>query len=74
MIYKLPFLRNLINGVIQTETLNHVWNKLHFNSDQHTVQEFAQELDLLAALIGATNTQIIDKFKECFHQKYSLNY
>ena len=32
----------------------------------YTVQEFAQELDLLAALIGATNAQIIDKFKECF--------
>ena len=41
------------------------WNKLHFNSDQHTVQEFAQELDL-ATLIGTTNAQIIDKFKECF--------
>ena len=35
-------------------------------SDQNTVQEFAQELGLLAALIGATNAQIIDKFKECF--------
>ena len=46
--------------------LNCAWNKLSFNSDQHTVQEFAQELDLLAALIGATNAQIIDKFKECF--------
>ena len=46
--------------------LHHVWNKLTFNADQYTVQEFAQELDLLAALIGATNAQIIDKFKECF--------
>ena len=46
--------------------LKHTWNKLHFNSDQYTIQEFVQELDLLAALIGATNTQIIDKFKECF--------
>ena len=36
------------------------------NADQHTVQEFAQELDLVAALIGTTNAQIIDKFKECF--------
>ena len=45
---------------------NHAWNKLTFNTDQYTVQEFAQELDLLAALIGATNAQIIDKFKECF--------
>ena len=41
-------------------------NKLCFNSDQHTVQEFAPELNLLPALIGATNAQIIDKFKECF--------
>ena len=46
--------------------LNHAWNKLHFNFDQQTVQEFTQELDLLAALMGATNAQIIDKFKECF--------
>ena len=46
--------------------LNCAWNKLTFNADQHTVEEFAQELDLLAALIGATNAQIIDKFKECF--------
>ena len=46
--------------------LNCAWNKLTFNSDQYTVQEFAQELDLLAALIGAANAQIIDKFKECF--------
>ena len=46
--------------------LNHTWNKLTFNSDQNTVQEYAQELDLLTALIGATNAQIIDEFKECF--------
>ena len=45
--------------------LNHAWNKLTFNANQYTVQEFAQVLDLLAALIGATNAQIIDKFKEC---------
>ena len=41
-------------------------NKLAFNADTDTVHEFAYELDLLAALIGATNTQIIDKFKEAF--------
>ena len=41
--------------------LYHTWNKLSFNSDQNTVQEFTQELDLLAA-----NGQIIDKFKEYF--------
>ena len=46
--------------------LNCALNKLTFNSNQHTVQEFTQELDLLEALIGATNAQIIDKFKECF--------
>ena len=42
------------------------WNKIAFNADTHTMHEFAHELDLLAALIGATNTQIIDKFKEAF--------
>ena len=46
--------------------LNCALNKLAFNADQHTVQEFAQELDLLAALIGATNAQIIGKFKQFF--------
>ena len=42
------------------------WNKLQFNSDVYTVLEFIQELALLAVLKGATNAQIIDKFKECF--------
>ena len=45
------------------------WNKLAFNSDTHTVHESAHELDLLAALIGATNAQILDKFIEAFPPK-----
>ena len=32
----------------------------------HTVYKFAHELDLVAALIAPSNTQIIDKFKEAF--------
>ena len=39
---------------------------MQFNADTHTVHEFVQELDLLAILIGANNTRIVDKFKECF--------
>ena len=45
------------------------WNKLAFNADTHTVHEFAHELDLLAALIGATNAQII-----CNHLKHILDF
>ena len=46
--------------------LNHAWNKLQFSTALYTVQEFKQELDLLAALMGTTDAQIIEKFKECF--------
>ena len=42
------------------------WNKLAFNADTHTVHGFAHEHDLLTAFIGATNAQIIDKFREAF--------
>ena len=63
---QIAFLKNFNKWGHTDRDLNHAWNKLHFNSNQHTVQKFAHELDLLAALICATNAQIIDKFKECF--------
>ena len=63
---QITFLKKFNKWGNRERDLNHDWNKLCFNSDQHTVQEFAQELDLLVALIGVTNAQIIDKFKECF--------
>ena len=63
---KIAFLKIFNKWDDTKRNLNCAWNKLMFNADQHTVQEFAQELDLLATLIGNTNAQIIDKFKECF--------
>ena len=66
MICKLHFFEKFSKWQDAERVFTRAWNKLAFNADTHTVPEFAHELDLLAALIGATNTQIIDKFKEAF--------
>ena len=63
---QIAFLKKFNKWGDKEKDLNHAWNKLSFNLDQNTAQGFAQDLDLLAALIGATNAQITDKFKECF--------
>ena len=63
MIYKLHFLRSLLNVEILKETSQEPGK---ISADTHTVHEFVHEIDLLAALIGAADAQIIDKFKEAF--------
>ena len=66
---QMTFLKKFNKWSNTERDLNCAWNKLTFNAKKHTVQE----LDLLAALIDATNAQIIDKFKECFPPEIAIS-
>ena len=46
-------------------------NKLAFNADTQTVQDFTHDLDLLATLIELQVLKLLANLKNCFHQKWN---
>ena len=63
---QITFLTKFNNWGNAERDFTRTWSRLTFNVDTHTVYEFTHEPDLLAALLGGTNAQIIDTFKEAF--------